>query len=171
VYFGDMKNYKFVLLLLILLNSCQHSQIEVGLKAKSGSNAAGFVLFSEKNGVVSLSATIRGLSKGTHAILLHEKADDDDEKSTVGNWGLNFDTQGAWVDQKGHYKGKVENFEVGENGIARIYFETDKWCIGCEDEKKDILGKAIIVHQVLDDIVSKPSNANGVRISCAGIVE
>ena len=111
------------------------------------------MLFSEKNGVVSLSATIRGLSKGTHAILLHEKADyyDDDEKSTVGNWGLNF--------------------EVGENGIARIYFETDKWCIGCEDDKIDILGKAVIVHQVLDDIVSKPSNANGVRISCAGIVE
>jgi Cu-Zn family superoxide dismutase len=168
-----MKNCKFVLLLLIFLNSCQHSQIEVGLKAKSGSNAAGFVLFGEKNGVVTLSATIRGLSKGTHAILLHEIADYyyNDEKSTFANWDLNFDTQGAWVDQKGHYKGKVENFEVGENGIARIYFETDKWCIGCEDEKKDILGKAIIVHQVLDDIVSQSSNTNGVRISCAGIVE
>ena len=168
-----MKNCKFVLVLSILLNSCQHSQIEVGLKAKSGSNAAGFVILSEKKGVVSLSATIRGLSKGTHAILLHEKADYyyDDEKSTIGEWDLNFDTQGAWVDEKGHYRGKVENFEVGENGIARIYFETDEWCIGCEDEKKDILGKAVIVQQVLDDIVSQPSNANVGPISCAGIVE
>lgn len=168
-----MKNCKFVLLLSILLNSCQHSQIEVGLKAKSGSNAAGFVLFSEKNGMVSLSATIRGLSKGTYAIHLQEKADYyyDDEKSTIGDWDLNFDSQGAWFDEKGHYKGKVENFEVGENGIARIYFETNEWCIGCEDEEKDILGKAIIVHQGTDDFVSQPAGAAGARISCAGIIE
>jgi Cu-Zn family superoxide dismutase len=173
VYFGGMKNYALLLVLLIAITSCQHSQLEVGLDAKSGSNAAGFALLSEKGGVVSLSATIRGLSEGTHAIHLHEKADcsSDDGKSTGGHWNPTFEPHGAWGDEKGYHKGDIGNFKVGENGIGRVYFETDEWCIGCEDETKNILGKAIIVHQGADDFVSQPSGAAGARISCAGIVE
>ncbi len=173
MYFGSMKNYALLLLLLIAITSCQYSQLEVGLDAKSGSNAVGFALLSEKGGVVSLSATIRGLSEGTHAIHLHEKADcsSDDGKSTGGHWNPTFEPHGAWGDEKGYHKGDIGNFEVGENGIGRVYFETDEWCIGCEDETKNILGKAIIVHQGADDFVSQPSGAAGARISCAGIVE
>ena len=52
-----------------------------------------------------------------------------------------------------------------------MYFETDEWCIGCEDEAKNILGKAIIVHHGADEFTSQPSGAAGARISCAGIVE
>ena len=55
--------------------------------------------------------------------------------------------------------------------IGRVYFETDEWCIGCDDDTKNILGKAIIVHQGADDFTSQPSGAAGARISCAGIVE
>ena len=66
-----MKNYALLLFIIIMITSCKHSQLEVGLNAKSGSNAAGFALLSEKDGVVSLSATIRGLSAGTHDIHLH----------------------------------------------------------------------------------------------------
>ena len=168
-----MKNYALLLILLITITSCQHSQLEVGLDAKSDSNAAGFALLSEKGGVVSLSATIRGLSEGTHAIHLHEKADcsSDDGKSTGGHWNPTFEPHGAWDDENGYHKGDIGNFEVGENGIGRVYFETDKWCIGCEDDTKNILGKAIIVHQGADDFVSQPSGAAGARISCAGILE
>jgi Cu-Zn family superoxide dismutase len=163
VYFGNMKNYASLLILLITITSCQHSQLEVSLGAKSGSNAAGFALLSEKGGVVSLSATIRGLSEGTHAIHLHEKADcsSDDGKSSGGHWNPTFEPHGAWGDEKGYHKGDIGNFEVGKNGVGRVYFETDKWCIGCEDDTKNILGKAIIVHQGADDFVSQPSGAAG----------
>jgi Cu-Zn family superoxide dismutase len=165
---------KIVLLLTIsaLCVSCQHSQLEIGLNAKSGSNAAGFALLSEKNGTVYLSATIRGLSAGTHAIHLHEKADcsSDDGKSTGGHWNPTFAPHGAWGSSEGYHKGDIGNFEVGVDGIGRVFFETDEWCIGCDDTTKDILGKAIIVHQGADDFVSQPSGAAGARISCAGIV-
>ena len=36
---------------------------------------------------------------------------------------------------------------------------------------KNILGKAIIVHQGIDDFISQPSGAAGSRISCGGIIE
>ena len=122
---------------------------------------------------MKLSVTIRGLDKGTHAIHLHEKADcsSDDGKSTGGHWNPTFESHGAWGSKKGYHKGDIGNFEVAADGIGRIHFETDEWCIGCEDETKNILGKAIIVHQGTDDFVSQPSGAAGARISCAGILE
>mgnify|MGYP000910931449 CR=1 FL=1 len=55
--------------------------------------------------------------------------------------------------------------------LSLAIFSTDQWCIGCGDENKDILGKAIIVHQGTDDFTSQPSGAAGARVSCAGIIE
>ncbi|MBC70735.1 MAG: superoxide dismutase, partial [Muricauda sp.] len=46
-----------------------------------------------------------------------------------------------------------------------------EWCIGCDDEKKNILGKAVIVHQGVDDYTSQPSGAAGARIACTGIIQ
>ena len=48
---------------------------------------------------------------------------------------------------------------------------TDQWCIGCDDPAKNILGKAVIVHQGEDDLTSQPSGAAGARVSCGGIIE
>ena len=77
-----------LIITIILATGCQRSQLEIGLNPKSGSDAAGFALLSEKNGLVELSVTIRGLDEGTHAIHLHEKADcsSEDGKSTGGHW-------------------------------------------------------------------------------------
>lgn len=163
----------FLFVLIIGFYGCQRSQLEIALNPKSGSNATGFALLSEKNGLVKLSVTIRGLDKGTHAIHLHEKADcsSDDGKSTGGHWNPTFEPHGAWGGETGYHKGDIGNFDVGPDGIGQLYFETDQWCIGCKDETKNILGKAIIVHQGADDFVSQPSGAAGARISCGGIVE
>ena len=56
-------------------------------------------------------------------------------------------------------------------GNAEISLTTDQWCIGCGDDTKNILGKAVIVHQGEDDLTSQPSGAAGARVSCAGIIE
>jgi Cu-Zn family superoxide dismutase len=51
-----------------------------------------------------------------------------------------------------------------------VSFSTDLWCLDCDDPVKNIIGKAVIVHQGKDDLVSQPSGAAGARISCAGII-
>ncbi len=43
-----MKKIVLLLIVSVLWLSCQHSQLEIGLDAKSGSTAAGFALLSEK---------------------------------------------------------------------------------------------------------------------------
>ncbi len=147
--------------------------IKIALDAKSDSKATGSVVFEESDGTVSMMAAIHGLSEGTHAIHIHEKADcsSADGKSTGGHWNPTAQPHGAWGAETGYHKGDIGNFEADENGNGVVTFKTDEWCIGCGDEKKDIVGKAIIVHQGTDDLTSQPSGAAGARISCGGIIK
>ena len=173
-----MKNkiYSFLIILLIVIAGCQEvtvNQIKLNLNAKSNTNTSGEITFIEKKGIVTMEAHIFGLKPGIHAIHLHEKADcsSSDGKSTGGHWNPTFEQHGAWEGDSGFHRGDIGNFEADQNGHGMIKFSTDLWCIGCEDPTKNIVGKAVIVHQGADDLVSQPSGAAGSRVSCAGIIQ
>lgn len=155
------------------ISSTEKKEIMVRLEPKSDSKATGKLFLKEVGGVVKLEAKFMGLSPGMHAIHIHEKADcsSDDGKSSGGHWNPTFKNHGKWGDENGYHKGDIGNFEVGENGYGKIAMETNEWCIGCDDETKNIVGKAIIVHQGTDDFVSQPSGAAGARVSCGGIIQ
>lgn len=140
---------------------------------KSDSNVSGEVMFTQDGGEVIMRATFLGLDEGEHAIHLHEKADcsSPDGKSTGGHWNPTHEPHGKWGSEDGYHKGDIGNFTADADGNATVEFSTDEWCIGCGDEKKDILGKAVIVHQGTDDYTSQPSGAAGTRIACTGIIQ
>lgn len=142
------------------------------MEPKSDSNVMGEVTFTEDNGEVIMKATFTGLSEGEHAIHLHEKADCSaaDGTSTGGHWNPTFQPHGKWGAKEGYHKGDIGNFYADAQGNATVDFKTDEWCIGCEDDTKNILGKAVIVHQGVDDYTSQPSGAAGTRIACTGII-
>lgn len=148
-------------------------KVTVKLEAKSESNVTGNALFKEEKGVVTMIAVFDGLTEGSHAIHLHEKADcsSADGTSTGGHWNPTAQPHGKWGDDKGYHKGDIGNFSANANGKGTVTFSTDQWCIGCGDDTKDILGKAVIVHQGTDDFTSQPSGAAGSRVSCGGIIE
>lgn len=148
-------------------------RLSISLDPKSGSNIEGTINFVEKNGMVTMVGTVTGLEEGEHAIHIHEKADcsSDDGKSSGGHWNPTGQPHGAWGDATGYHKGDIGNMTANANGRAAISKSTDEWCIGCGDETKDILGKAIIVHIGVDDLTSQPAGAAGARIGCAGIIE
>ena len=148
-------------------------KMTIQLGAKSGGNATGVVNISEKDGTVVFEAKLMGLAPGMHAIHLHEKADcsSADGKSSGGHWNPTFAAHGKWGAKEGYHKGDIGNFKVSKDGTGTVTMITDEWCIGCGDEKKDILGKAIVVHQGEDDLTSQPSGAAGARMSCGGIIK
>lgn len=148
-------------------------KLTVTLSPKSDSNVEGTVIFSQKEGIVTMIGRFTGLSEGTHAIHLHEKADctSPDGKSSGGHWNPTGQPHGTWGDPAGFHKGDIGNFEADAKGEGQISMNTDQWCIGCGDPARDILGKAIIVHQGADDLKSQPSGAAGARVSCGGIIE
>lgn len=147
----------------------------INLNSKSGSNVTGTVTFTEDgNDDVQMVAKISGLKPGVHAIHVHETADcsSDDAKSSGGHWNPTGQPHGKWGTEDGAYhRGDIGNFVADENGEGTVNFHTELWCIGCEDETKNIVGKAIIVHEGEDDLTSQPSGAAGKRVSCAGIIQ
>jgi Cu-Zn family superoxide dismutase len=143
------------------------------LESKSESSAMGKAEFSEVNGMVRFDMKLSGLTPGMHAVHIHEKADcsSPDGKSAGGHWNPTMAKHGKWGDAEGYHKGDIGNFTADENGDGTITIETDEWCIGCDDETKNVLGKAIIVHQGVDDYTTQPTGDAGGRVSCGGIIE
>ena len=151
----------------------QEKEMTIILSPKSESTVEGIVNFKQDGLAVNMTASMTGLTEGTHAIHIHQTADcsSADGKSTGGHWNPTAQPHGKWGDADGYHKGDIGNFEVGADGNGTVKMITNEWCIGCGDENKDILGKAIIVHQGTDDFTSQPSGAAGARVSCAGIIE
>jgi len=148
-------------------------KITFKLASKSDSKASGSVVFKEEDGQVNFTAVIGGLAEGMHAIHIHENADcsSADGSSAGGHWNPTNEQHGKWGATEGFHKGDIGNFPADESGNGTITMSTDQWCIGCGDPKKDIVGKAIIVHQGTDDFTSQPSGDAGKRISCGGIIK
>ena len=148
-------------------------KIKLKLEPKSDSNVSGNVVFTDENGTVTMTAILSGLKPGSHAIHLHEKADCSayDGTSTGGHWNPTSEPHGKWGASDGYHKGDIGNFEADQNGNGTITFTTDQWCIGCGDPNKDIMGKAVIVHEGSDDFTTQPTGAAGGRVSCAALIE
>ena len=148
-------------------------EVWVVLNSKSGSEVTGNVIFEQKGNLVTMLATLSGLDSGVHALHLHAESDcsSEDGTSTGGHWNPTAQPHGQWGSSEGYHKGDIGNVTASDDGRATLSFTTDEWCIGCGDETKDILGKAVIVHQGTDDFTSQPSGAAGTRVSCGGVIE
>ena len=151
----------------------QDTVVKFMLEPKSDSNVKGEVIFTEDDGEVDMVAVLSGLSEGEHAIHIHQTADCTaaDGSSAGGHWNPTNEPHGKWGASEGYHKGDIGNFNADAEGNAKVEFSTDEWCIGCDDENKNILGKGVIVHQGVDDYTSQPSGDAGARVSCAGIIE
>lgn len=147
-------------------------ELVVNLEPKNDATVNGVVTFTEKDGVVHMNFKGSGFEPGEHAIHIHEKADcsSPDGKSAGGHWNPTSEDHGKWGTSPYH-KGDIGNFTADANGNVLFDFETDEWCIGCDDETKNIVGKSIIIHDGVDDFVSQPAGNAGSRISCGAIIE
>lgn len=159
-------------LFMLLQSSCSKKPktVNVNLESKSGSAVTGKVEFVEMDSKVKMHATIKNASPGYHAIHIHEHGDcsASDGKSAGGHWNPGNTAHGKWGEGE-HHAGDIGNILVGEDGKGTLDLETDKWCLGCGDPLKNILGKAIVVHDGPDDFVSQPSGNAGNRVACGEI--
>jgi len=146
--------------------------LTISLEPKSNSTVIGSATFTEKDGKVTFVAKMAGLTPGVHAIHIHEKSDcsSADGSSAGGHWNPTFKKHGKWGVAEYH-KGDIGNFIADAKGNGTITLTTDEWCIGCEDETKNILGKGLIVHQGTDDFTTQPTGDAGGRVACAGIIK
>lgn len=155
-------------------NDMMGKTLTVEMMPRSGSEVEGTVTFTQKNDEVTMEANFSGLTAdGEHAIHIHDNADcsADDGTSAGGHWNPTDEKHGKWGDAEGFHDGDIGNLTADAEGNATMEFTTDKWCIGCDDDQKNIIGHGIIVHKDADDFTSQPSGAAGSRVSCGEITE
>ncbi|WP_010522827.1 superoxide dismutase family protein [Aquimarina agarivorans] len=142
------------------------------IDSKSNTETSGTITFTEIDQKVTMIAQLDNISNsGPHAIHIHAIGDcnSEDGKSAGGHWNPTNTNHGKWNSETFHI-GDIGNIQINEKGNGTISRTTDLWCINCEDDKKNIIGKAIIIHKGPDDFTSQPSGAAGPRIGCGEII-
>ena len=140
------------------------------INSKSGTSTQGTAKFTQTGKMVEMDLNVYKLTPGIHAVHLHEKADCSatDGTSTGGHWNPAKEDHGKWGAEHFHM-GDIGNLSADKDGTARLIFKTDKWCIGCTDESKNIIGKGLIIHAGKDDFMTQPTGNAGGRVGCVEI--
>ncbi|WP_124642609.1 superoxide dismutase family protein [Amniculibacterium aquaticum] len=161
---------------LILAGAIALSMVSCGttknykILSKSKTDTQGTVNFIQKGKTVTMDINAYKLTPGIHAIHIHEKGDcsSPDAMSAGGHWNPKSHNHGKWNHGE-HHMGDIGNLVADKEGTARLIFKTDKWCIGCKDETKNIIGKSIIIHAKEDDFHTQPTGNAGGRVGCVEI--
>jgi superoxide dismutase, Cu-Zn family len=170
------KTIIFALFSTSLLTSCKSGNVSkkiltITFVSKSDSKVTGSATFVQRFGRVKLTANLKGLDPGVHAIHIHEKSDcSAADASTAGaHWNPTHKKHGKWGSSQYH-RGDIGNFTANANGVGSITFKTRKWCLNCKDNNKSLIGKSLIVQRDADNFKTQPTGNAGAREACAAIV-
>lgn len=144
--------------------------VQAILEPLGDSGVRGKVSFDPSPQGVRVQARVSGLAEGKHGFHIHEIGDcsSPDGKSAGGHFNP------AEVDHAGPrsnlaHAGDLGNLKADENGNANLTLVSSRITLG-DGAPTDIMGRAVIVHADLDDLVSQPTGAAGGRIACGVIV-
>lgn len=137
---------------------------------KSGTETGGTAKFSQKGSEVVMDLEVTNLTPGIHAVHIHEKGDCSapDGSSAGGHWNPSNSDHGKWGHSAFHM-GDIGNLVADNEGKAKLTFKTDKWCLDCVEESKNIIGKGLIIHAAEDDFQTQPTGNAGGRVGCVEI--
>jgi len=137
---------------------------------KSGNTTlAGDAKFSGAAGAITLTLTLTGAPPGQHGAHIHETGDCSapDAMSAGGHW--NPTTHMHAAPGATAHLGDLGNITVAADGTATLTYSYPEWTIG-GGAPTDLIGKAIVIHAMPDDLMTQPTGNAGGRIGC-GVIE
>lgn len=162
-----------VLSLAAAISACSSTQsagprADAGLQARSGSNVAGSVSFTQVGDKLLVEASITGLTPGEHGFHVHESGDCSaaDASSAKGHFNPGAKTHGHHGGNERH-AGDLPNLVAGADGHATYRAEVGG--LSLSDATTGIIGRSIVVHADPDDYKSQPAGNSGKRIACGSI--
>ncbi|MEO8741357.1 MAG: superoxide dismutase family protein [Casimicrobiaceae bacterium] len=120
-------------------------QATANLKSKSNSNAYGVVTFYEKNGKVSVAASVFNLSIGPHSIYIHETGNCSSPNAASAGpvWQIPGTPPGT------RRAGQLPELLAGTEGNAAMQTITSGLSIG-DRKPTDLVGRSVVVHSAID---------------------
>lgn len=140
------------------------------LAAKSGNTTlAGTAQFEGMPGAISLTLMVTGAPPGQHGVHIHEtgNCDTPDAMSAGGHWNPGMQMHGA--PGATSHLGDLGNMTVNADGSGMLTATNAMWEIGT-GSATDIVGKAVVVHGMADDLMMQPAGNAGPRIGC-GVIQ
>ncbi|HKP56274.1 MAG TPA: superoxide dismutase family protein [Polyangiales bacterium] len=141
------------------------------LMPKSGNaTLAGTVKFSGEPGKVQVMVTLMGAPAGMHGLHIHETGDCSaaDAMSAGGHWNPSMHMHAA--PGPNAHLGDLGNITVDASGNGTLTATNAAWEIGTGGAM-DLIGKAVIVHAMPDDLMTQPTGNAGGRIGCGAIAK
>lgn len=168
-----MRNKLITGVAAVLLAGCgnlmtHEPSAQAKLAPTQGNSANGTVTFSQHGDKVVVDADIVGLTPGLHGFHVHEKGDCSavDATSAGGHFNPTGKSHG---DPSGneHHAGDLPMLYAGADGRAKLHVELSS--LSLQPGEQNIIGKAVIIHQKLDDFKTQPAGNSGARVAC-GII-
>ncbi len=134
------------------------------IEPRSGSKVSGVAVFQGASEGAQLSLKLNGLTPGQHGFHIHEKGDCSapDASSAGPHFNPTAAKHGGPHSAEKH-KGDLGNVTADAEGSV----ETKLLLPGIQIEQ--LLGRALVVHEKSDDLVSDPSGNSGPRVGCGVI--
>jgi Cu-Zn family superoxide dismutase len=136
-----------------------------------GSGIAGELTFEPVIGGVHISGTIAGLAPDSeHGFHVHETGDC--SAPAEGSAGKHYNPAQqphGGPDATARHLGDLPNLRADASGNAVVDSHLADVNVGTRDDR-DLVGRAVIVHETRDDYSTQPSGASGTPIAC-GIIE
>ncbi len=164
----------FVLLASILFAfGCAHSRGPMAmatLQPTSGQTAKGTVHFTDVgDGNIEVQVDLTAVPPGVHGFHIHEKGDcGNNAQNAGGHFNPTGMVHGA-PDAVSHHAGDFGNVTADANGEVHTRFTTHSISLKAVDMTNPV-GRAVVLHEKADDLVSQPSGNAGARIAC-GVIE
>lgn len=140
------------------------------LQTSSGQPAGRATITSTGDGVF-ISAQLRNLPQGIHAIHLHTVGRCDRPGFESAGGHINYgDSVHGFLAEAGEHDGDLPNINVRSDGTAVADLFTTKVIIaGGPNALLDSDGSALVIHSGIDDYRTDPAGNSGPRIACGVI--
>jgi Cu-Zn family superoxide dismutase len=137
------------------------------LHPSSGSHVTGTVTFTKTGDGVRVVADVEGLTPGEHGFHIHEFGDCSAADATSAGPHYNPGKhQHAGPDTEMRHEGDLGNLTADASGKA--HYERLDQQLRLSGEHS-IVGRAVIVHEKMDDFKTQPTGNAGARIACGVI--
>jgi Cu-Zn family superoxide dismutase len=137
------------------------------LAPTQGHAVRGTVTFLQQDGAVLVRAEITGLTPGAHGFHVHEFGDcSAPDAASAGGHFNPMGHQHAGPDAPARHMGDLGNLVAGEDGVARMERLDKILKLG---GPHSIVGRAVIVHEKVDDLATQPTGNAGGRVACGVI--
>ncbi len=140
------------------------------VKGKEGSIVSGKVTFKETAAGVAVVADFTGIPAGQSMRGFHVHEVGDCTPPDFTSAGSHFNPTGAPHGARSaaeHHAGDFGNIEVKADGSAHL--ELTSTSITVAPGPKSVVGRAVILHEKADDLLTQPTGNAGGRVAC-GVV-